>query len=120
MLKLKGSLSCQIRPREDNLGVTAMAHYVVLVNWTDQGIRNVKDSPKRANDFIAMAKKMGCTVHELLFTVGPYDIVTILEAPDMQTASSVALAVSKLGNVRTLSMPAHTSDEMAAILSKVP
>jgi uncharacterized protein with GYD domain len=112
MVGNRGALTCW--------EVTAVPRYVALVNWTDQGIRNVKDSPKRANDFVAMAKNMGCTVQQLLFTMGPYDIVTIFEAPDAQTATSVALAVSKLGNVRTLSMPAYTPDEMGSILGKVP
>jgi len=94
--------------------------YVALVDWTDQGARNVKDTVKRANDFTALAKRMGCTVHQLLYTMGPHDLVTILEAPDAQTASSVMLAIGALGNVRTLSMPAYTTNEMASIVGKLP
>ena len=59
-----------------------MVAYVVLANFTEQGIRNAKESPKRAEAFKAMAKTFGVTVREILWTQGRYDIVTILDAPD--------------------------------------
>ena len=74
-----------------------MVAYVVLANFTEQGIRNAKESPKRAEAFKAMAKTFGVTVREILWTQGRYDIVTILAA---------------LGNVRTESLRAFSADEM--------
>jgi uncharacterized protein with GYD domain len=59
-----------------------MATYIVLANFTEEGIRKIKDSPKRADAFKDMAKKVGATVKELFWTLGQYDVVAIVEAPD--------------------------------------
>ena len=95
-----------------------MATYIVLANFTDQGIRSVKDSPKRAEAFKMMAKEQGCTVKEMLWTLGTYDVVTIIEAPDEMAATSLGLAIGKQGNIRTQTMRAFSAAEMAAILAK--
>lgn len=97
-----------------------MPLYVVLVNWTDQGIRNVRDTVKRADAFIATAEKIGCKVHNLLYTMGSHDVVTIIEAPNDKAASTLTLSVGVLGNVRTLTMPAYTKDEMGSMLRGLP
>jgi uncharacterized protein with GYD domain len=101
-------------------GVRTMPVYVVLVNWTDQGIRNVKDSPKRSDAFIESAGKMGCRVREILYTTGAYDLVTVIEAPDDETASRLTLSVGMRGNVRSVTMRAFTKDEMAKIIAGLP
>jgi uncharacterized protein with GYD domain len=90
----------------------AMATYVVLGNFTDQGIRNAKESPKRAEAFKAMAKTFGVTVKEILWTQGRYDIVTIVDAPDELSFMSLTLSLGALGNVRTESLRAFSADEM--------
>ena len=77
-----------------------MATYIVLAHFSDQGIRGVKDSPKRADAFKALAKKAGANVKELYWTLGSYDIVAIVEAPDVETITAIGLSI-KLGNVRT-------------------
>jgi uncharacterized protein with GYD domain len=59
-----------------------MATYILLMNFTDQGIRKIKDSPKRADAFKDMAKKCGATVKDVFWTLGEYDVVSIVEAPD--------------------------------------
>ena len=97
-----------------------MPLFVSLSNWTDQGVRNAKGSVERAKNFIAMAEKAGCKVHHFVYTMGPYDMVTIFEAPNGQTASAMVMAVATLGNVRTVSMPAYSMDEMAGVFSKLP
>ena len=89
-----------------------MATYVVLTNFTDQGIRNAKESPKRAEAFKAMAKTFGVTVKEILWTQGRYDIVTIVDAPDESSFMSLTLSLGALGNVRTESLRAFSADEM--------
>ena len=87
-----------------------MPLYVALANWTDQGVKNVKDTIKRADAFIEAATKMNCRVREILYTAGPHDIVTVIEAPNDETASKLTLAVGMQGSIRTLSMRAYTKD----------
>ncbi len=89
-----------------------MVAYVVLANFTEQGIRNAKESPKRAEAFKAMAKKFGVTVREIVWTQGRYDIVTILDAPDEASFMSLTLSLGALGNVRTESLRAFSAAEM--------
>ncbi|MCP4619713.1 MAG: GYD domain-containing protein [Bradyrhizobium sp.] len=89
-----------------------MVAYVVLANFTDHGIRNAKESPKRAEAFKAMAKTFGVTVKELVWTQGRYDVVTIVDAPDEASFMSLTLSLGALGNVRTESLRAFSADEM--------
>jgi uncharacterized protein with GYD domain len=96
-----------------------MPTYIVLASFTEQGIKNVKDSPKRADAFKDSAKKSGATVKELFWTLGQYDIVTIVEAPDDATMTAIGLSAGKLGNVRTQTLRAFSATEMAGILGKV-
>ena len=96
-----------------------MPTFIVLVHFSDQGIRGVKDSPKRAAAFKALAKKFRATVKEFFWTLGRYDMVSIIEAPDVETITALGLSVGKLGNVRTETLRAFDSSEMNAILKKV-
>ena len=96
-----------------------MATYVVLVNFTDQGVRNVKDSPKRADAFKEMAKKCGATVKDLYWTQGQYDAVTIVDAPDDTTATALAFSVGALGNIRTETLRALSAADMKGIIDKM-
>ncbi|AND93238.1 uncharacterized protein with GYD domain [Bradyrhizobium diazoefficiens] len=96
-----------------------MVTYVVLGNFTDQGVRNVKDSPKRADAFKEMAKTFGVTVKEIVWTQGRYDVVTVLEAPDEAAAMSLSLSLSALGNVRTETLRAFSAADMTKIVGKM-
>ena len=96
-----------------------MVAYVVLGNFTDQGIRNVKDSPKRADAFKEMAKTFGVTVKELVWTQGRYDIVTLLDAPDEAAVMSLGLSLGALGNVRTETLRAYSAADMTKIVGKM-
>lgn len=96
-----------------------MALYIVLGQFTDQGIRNVKDTPKRADALKGMAQKVGATVKEVYWTMGQYDIVTIVDAPDDAAVTALLLSVGGLGNVRTQSMRAFTATEMGQILGRI-
>jgi uncharacterized protein with GYD domain len=96
-----------------------MVAYVVLANFTDQGIRNAKESPKRAEAFKAMAKTFGVTVKELVWTQGRYDVVTIVDAPDEASFMSLTLSLGALGNVRTESLRAFSADEMAKVVGNM-
>jgi uncharacterized protein with GYD domain len=97
-----------------------MATYIVLGNFSDQGIRNVKESPKRAEAFKDLAKKTGATVKELYWTVGQYDVLTVVEAPDDQTVTALLLAAGSLGNIRTQTLRAYSADEITRIIAKMP
>src|SRR6266550_3652922 len=105
--------------RRLSAGRITMVTYVVLANFTDQGIRNAKDSPKRAEAFKEMAKTFGVTVKDLFWTQGRYDIVTIVEAPDESAAMSLNLSLGALGNVRTESLRAFSAADMATVVGKM-
>ncbi len=96
-----------------------MAIYIALTSWTDQGVKGLKESPNRAEAFKKMASEMGCTVHGLFFTMGRYDIVSRIEAPDDETISALALKLGSMGNVRTETMRAYSEGEFAQIMKKV-
>jgi uncharacterized protein with GYD domain len=96
-----------------------MITYVVLVNFTDQGIRNAKDTMKRADAFKEMAKKFGVNVREMFWTQGQYDIVLITEAPDDVAGTALNLSLCALGNVRTQSLRAFSASEMKQVLAKM-
>ena len=96
-----------------------MATYIVLAHFTDQGIRGIQDSPKRADAFKALAKKVGASVKDLYWTLGSYDIVAIVESPDVETMTALGLSIGKLGNVRTETLRTFNKTEMGAILKKV-
>jgi len=96
-----------------------MATFVLLVSFTDQGIRNVKETTKRAEAFRDLAKKAGATVKDLYWTLGQYDVITILDAPDAASVTALGLSVGSLGNVRTQTLPAFSAAEMGTILSKM-
>ena len=95
-----------------------MPMYVSLVHWTDQGIKNYKDTRKRLEDFTKLAESKGGKVVESLYTVGEYDMVTVTEFPDDETATTALLQAGALGNIRTNTMRAFTLDEMGSIISR--
>ena len=96
-----------------------MATYVVLGTFTEQGVRNAKDSPKRADAFKEMAKKCGATVKDLYWAQGQYDVVTILEAPDDLTVTSLSLSLGALGNIRTQTLRLFSPADMKVIIDKM-
>jgi len=96
-----------------------MATYVTLINFTDQGVKNVKDTANRAGAYKELATKLGCTVKENYWTQGQYDVVSIVEAPDDGAMTALAMSVGKLGYVRTQTMRAFSAAELAAVMDKV-
>ena len=95
-----------------------MPNYVSLIHWTEQGIKNYKDTTKRLEDFTQLAESKGGRVREALYTVGEYDIVTVTEFPDDEAAAAALLQVGSLGSVRTNTMRAFTADEMGGIIGR--
>ncbi len=96
-----------------------MAMYVSLVQFTEQGIRTIKDTVKRSEAAMAEAEKMGMKIVQPLWTMGAYDVVVILEAPDDETMSAFTLKIGSMGSVKTHTMRAFTKDEMGKLLAKI-
>ena len=96
-----------------------MATYIGLIQFTDQGIRNVKDTVKRGDAAIAEAEKMGTKVVEEFWTMGAYDAVVLFEAPDDETMSAFMLKIGSLGNVKSHTLRAFRRSEMEDILAKI-
>ena len=97
-----------------------MLNYVVLATFTDQGIRTVKDTTKRADMAKEAAERFGVKMREMYWTQGQYDIVTLCEAQDEASISAFGLALASQGNVRFQTLRAFSRDEMTGILSKLP
>ncbi len=97
-----------------------MATFISLLNFTDQGIRNIQQSPDRAQAFKEMAEKAGVKVKDIYMTVGNYDIVVVLDGPDDETVTSVLLSLGALGNVRTQTLRAFSIEERNRIIAKMP
>lgn len=96
-----------------------MATYIVLNNFTDQGIRNFKDTTQRADTIREMAKKFGVTVKGFYWTLGSYDIVDIFEAPDDASMTALLASIGAAGNVRTLTLRAFSEADINGILAKL-
>ncbi len=96
-----------------------MPTYVALMNWTDQGIRSVKDSVQRRDQADALAQKHGASIEQVFWTVGPYDLVSILDAPDEESATAMVLELGSAGNLRTLTLRAYDREEMSAIIGRL-
>ncbi|MGA8157207.1 MAG: GYD domain-containing protein [Rhodoplanes sp.] len=96
-----------------------MATYVMLMSFTEQGVKSAKESTKRAEAFKQEAKKHGATVTEIFWTLGQYDAVTIVEAPDDVTMTALSLSLGTRGNVRTQTLRAFSETEMKTIIGKM-
>lgn len=96
-----------------------MAHYVVLANFTDQGIRGIKDTMKRAKAFREMAVQMGAKIGTIYWTLGNYDVVLTMEAPNDETAAAVLSKAGSLGNLKSQTLRAFTEEEMNSIVAKI-
>ena len=96
-----------------------MPTYVTLVNWTDEGIRNVKDTVKRLDRGAEVAQKYGVKLQQAYWTVGPYDMVSIVEGPDGEAISAYLLEVCSAGDLRTITLRAYDREEMSEILQRL-
>jgi uncharacterized protein with GYD domain len=96
-----------------------MATFITLVRFTEQGARNIKESPNRAEAFQATAAKLGAQVKSIYWTNGKYDVIVTLEGPEEAVMAAVA-ATASAGNVRTQTLRAFDASEMKKILSKLP
>lgn len=97
-----------------------MPSYLSLLNWTDQGIRNIKDGPQRLEAAKQAIQSAGGRLIFFYLTMGQYDAVVISELPDDETAARVLLATGMQGNVRSTTLKAFTEDEYRNIVSSLP
>jgi uncharacterized protein with GYD domain len=93
--------------------------YVVLLNWTDQGVRSYKDTLDRAEAASKALEALGGRMKDLYWTLGPHDVVAIAEAPDDETATAFALATGAQGSIRSTTLRAFDREEVKGILAKV-
>ena len=96
-----------------------MAMYVSLLQFSDQGVRNVKDTSKRSEAATAEAEKMGVKIINIFWTMGAYDVVVLLDAPNDETVSAFSLKMGSLGNVKSQTMRAFRAEEMESLLAKI-
>ena len=97
-----------------------MASYIALVNFTDQGVRHIRQTTERAKGLIKAAANLGMKIKDIYWTMGAFDAVFIAEAPDDETVTAFAASMGALGNIRTQTLRAFSADEMNRILSKLP
>ncbi len=96
-----------------------MAKFIELLNWTDLGVKNVKDSAKRLDAARDLGKKMGVEIREFYFTTGTCDMVIIADAPDDETMAKFNLTLAMGGNVRTTTLKAFPEDVYRKIISSL-
>ena len=96
-----------------------MPTYLVLWNWTEQGIRNFKEIPKRVEAFRQLVEKNGGKLSSFFFTMGKYDGAAVVEAPSDEVLMKIALGVGSLGNVRTTTLKAWAPTDMAKVINEM-
>jgi uncharacterized protein with GYD domain len=97
-----------------------MAIFIAVGSFTDQGIRNIKDTTQRAAAAKEVAGRFGVTMKEIYWTIGQYDMVCVLEAQDDASVSAFGLSIAALGNVRFQTLRAFSAAEMGQVLAKMP
>jgi len=90
--------------------------YIVLLNWTEQGIRNVRESPRRLDAAKALLQEMGGSIKGFYLTMGEYDMITVCEAPDDAVAARFALTLGAQGSVKTRTLKAFPEDAYREII----
>jgi uncharacterized protein with GYD domain len=97
-----------------------MPTFILSLNWTDQGIRAVKDAPKRSEAARQLAKKVGVEIKQLFLTSGDSDLIVIVDSPNGDNVAKFAIALGALGNVRTRTARAWSEPEFAKLISELP
>ncbi len=115
-IRFSGGTALRGRPHAGE--VNGMPQYFILGNWTDKGIQNVRESPKRVDAVKALAEKLGGKL-ELYYTMGEYDFIAIANAPNDDAVMQLALQVGAQGNARTTTVKAWTVTEGTKVIAKV-
>ena len=93
-----------------------MSTYIILANWTEKGLHEIQASPGRLSEFKQLCEKNGGRLVAYYMTMGPYDMVIVVEAPDDATVARLALMGGKQGDTRTLTLKAFTEDDYLKIV----
>ena len=96
-----------------------MATYVALFDWTDQGVRNFRDTVDRYEAARGQLEGLGVSIRDIYWTLGSHDIVAVVDAPDDETLGAGLLAVAGQGNLRTTTLRAFSAEEMRGVIAKV-
>jgi uncharacterized protein with GYD domain len=97
-----------------------VAAYITLVNFTDQGVRHIRQTTDRAKALMNAAANLGVRIKDIYWTMGAVDAVFIAEAPDEESITAFTLSVGSLGNIRTQTLRAFSAEEMSKIVEKMP
>jgi uncharacterized protein with GYD domain len=97
-----------------------MPRYVLLVDWTEQGVQAVDHTVDRLVQGTKLGEAFGCELEHVWWTQGNHDMVSVVRAPDEQAMVAYTLAIARLGNLRTTTLRAWTGDEMQEIVSRLP
>ncbi|MBE0478599.1 GYD domain-containing protein [Candidatus Aerophobetes bacterium] len=97
-----------------------MATYIILANYTAQGIKNIKESSRRVEAARKTFKDMGVEMKSFYSAMGRYDTVVIVEAPDDETMAKALFAIGSLGNIRSETLRVFPEDEFRKIVAKIP
>ncbi len=96
-----------------------MPKYVILLNWTDQGVASVKDSVNRYHAAKQLLESKGGSFESIAWTIGPYDLVSVVDVPDEETGAAFNLQLAASGNLRSVTMRAFDENEMSGIIGKM-
>jgi uncharacterized protein with GYD domain len=97
-----------------------MPRYILLVDWTEQGVQAVDQTVDRLEHGRELGKAFGCEIENVWWTQGNHDMVSVVHAPDEQAMVAYTLAIARLGNFRTTTLRAWSADEMREIVSRLP
>ena len=98
-----------------------MPTFVHLMKLTADGIKSIRELPEARQAYMQLGQQFGVTIKSVYYTIGEYDAVITVEAPDAETVSAMALTIGSIGKARTVTLHAYTPDEMdEKILSKIP
>jgi uncharacterized protein with GYD domain len=97
-----------------------LSYYILLINWTEQGIGKINESPDRYSSFKTLVEKAGGKLIGGYYTFGEYDVVIIIEAPNDEAVMSLMLKVGSAGNVKTKTLKAFTAEEGFKIIKNLP
>ena len=97
-----------------------MPTYIILANFTSEGIRNIKGTTQRARDFRKETEKTGVKLKDIYWTMGNYDVVVVAESPDEESMASVLFALGRLGKLTTQTLRGFSVDETEKIIGKLP
>jgi uncharacterized protein with GYD domain len=97
-----------------------MPTYVALIDWTDQGVRDYKETVDRYEAAQGSLEELGVRFTDIHWTLGAHDIVAVIDAPDDETLAAGLLTVAGQGNIRSTTLRAFTADQMRAIVGKAP